>query len=72
MITKHDLRKLDFTEVEQYYELISETYNEGKLKEVNTLVARLSENQKKECVRYISENISEYCEILKYLIQVMI
>jgi hypothetical protein len=72
MISKNDLRKLDFTDIEQYFDYIVESYHNGQMKQVNSLCEALSREQRRECALYIGDNYSEYCEILKYITQIFI
>jgi predicted phosphatase len=72
MISKHDLKRYDFTDIEQYFDYIVESYHNGQMKQVNELCEALSREQRRECVLYIGDNYSEYCEILKYITQIFI
>jgi hypothetical protein len=54
MISKNDLRELEFTSIESYFEYIVDSEVNGQFKQVDSLIKELSRNQKKDALDYLS------------------
>ena len=55
MVSNKEIKGLDFDSIEQYYEYLLESVTNGQRTQARKLVEKLSTEQKKDALSYLSE-----------------
>ena len=65
MVSSVQIKALDFTTIQQYFEYVIESRINGNFQQAEKLIKKMSKDQKKEFMQYVDDNHSKQEDAIK-------